>query len=249
MDEIVWVVNPRNDTLENLATYLSHYAVEYFQNTSIECELRLPQEIPHYPLSSETRHNLFLTFEEALNNVLKHSAATKVKVEMTISALEFELKITDNGKGFEVPDLRRRISEPGARWPRRQRIEKHAPAADGHRRRMPDRQPARRRHHGHHAHSVEPETAARTMKKIITVSIVDDEADLREHIAGYLAATGNIRCKSAYASAEEALEHLPQDKPDVILMDINLGDMDGIECVRRLTASHARGASADAHSF
>jgi len=73
------------------------------------------------------------------------------------------------------------------------------------------------------------------MKKIISVSIVDDEADLREHIAGYLAATGNIRCKSAYASAEEALRHLPQDKPDVILMDINLGDMDGIECVRRLT--------------
>jgi DNA-binding NarL/FixJ family response regulator len=74
------------------------------------------------------------------------------------------------------------------------------------------------------------------MKKIITVSIVDDEADLREHIAGYLAAAGNIRCKSAYASAEEALQHLPQDKPDVVLMDINLGEMDGIECVRRLTA-------------
>ena len=74
------------------------------------------------------------------------------------------------------------------------------------------------------------------MKKIITVSIVDDEADLREHIAGYLAAAGNIRCKSAYASASEALAHLPQDKPDVILMDINLGDMDGIECVHRLTA-------------
>ena len=74
------------------------------------------------------------------------------------------------------------------------------------------------------------------MKKIITVSIVDDEADLRQHIAGYLAAAGNIRCKSAYATAREALEHLPQDKPDVILMDINLGEMDGIECVRRLTA-------------
>ncbi len=73
------------------------------------------------------------------------------------------------------------------------------------------------------------------MKKIITVSIVDDEADLREHIAGYLAAAGNIRCVSAYASAEEALRHLPADKPDVILMDINLGEMDGIECVRRLT--------------
>ncbi len=74
------------------------------------------------------------------------------------------------------------------------------------------------------------------MKKITTVSIVDDEADLRQHIAGYLSAAGEIRCKSAYASAEEALEHLPQDKPDVILMDINLGGMDGIECVRQLKA-------------
>lgn len=74
------------------------------------------------------------------------------------------------------------------------------------------------------------------MKKHITVSIVDDEADLREHIAGYLTATGNIRCKSAYATGEEALKQLPQDNPDVILMDINLGDLDGIECVRRLIA-------------
>ncbi|MGC9942614.1 MAG: response regulator transcription factor [Verrucomicrobiota bacterium] len=75
------------------------------------------------------------------------------------------------------------------------------------------------------------------MKKTITVSIVDDEPDLREHIGGYLATTGHIRCKSSYASAEEALQHLPLDKPDVVLMDINLGGMDGIECVRRLTAA------------
>jgi len=73
------------------------------------------------------------------------------------------------------------------------------------------------------------------MKKIITVSIVDDEADLRQHIAGYLAAAGNIRCISSYATAAEALEHLPKDKPDVVLMDINLGGMDGVECVRQLT--------------
>lgn len=74
------------------------------------------------------------------------------------------------------------------------------------------------------------------MKKVITVSIVDDDADLREQIAGYLDGTGNIRCQSAYAGGEEALKHLPEDNPDVILMDINLGDLDGIECVRRLMA-------------
>ena len=103
MDEIVWVVNPHNDTLENLVAYLSHYAVEYFQNTSIECEIRLPQEIPHCPLSSEERHNLFLAFEEALNNVLKHSAASSVRVEMTFNLLDLEITVTDNGRGFAPP--------------------------------------------------------------------------------------------------------------------------------------------------
>jgi ligand-binding sensor domain-containing protein/signal transduction histidine kinase len=105
MDEIVWVVNPRNDTLENLVAYLSHYAVEYFQNTSVECEVRVSPDVPHYPLSSEIRHNLFLTFEEALNNVLKHSGAAGAKVEMIVHGLEFELKITDNGRGFAVSAL------------------------------------------------------------------------------------------------------------------------------------------------
>jgi signal transduction histidine kinase len=105
MDEIVWVVNPHNDTLENLVAYLSHYAVEYFQNTSVECELNLSPQIPHHPLSSEVRHNLFLTFEEILNNVLKHSAATRVQVEMNTPAREFTVKISDNGHGFAVPDL------------------------------------------------------------------------------------------------------------------------------------------------
>jgi len=72
------------------------------------------------------------------------------------------------------------------------------------------------------------------MSKIITVSIVDDEADLREHIGGYLQAAGGFSCLSTYPNAREALEHLPKERPDVILMDINLGGMDGIECVRRL---------------
>ena len=72
------------------------------------------------------------------------------------------------------------------------------------------------------------------MTQSITVSIVDDQADLRESIIGYLKAAGGFRCVSAYASAREAIAQLPKDSPDVVLMDINLGGMDGIECVRRL---------------
>jgi ligand-binding sensor domain-containing protein/signal transduction histidine kinase len=101
MDEIVWVVNPRNDNVEHLTAYLSHHAVEYFQNTSIECEMKLPRALPERHLSSEARHNLFLAFEEALNNVLKHSGASHVKIEMEINGPVFEIVVSDNGRGFE----------------------------------------------------------------------------------------------------------------------------------------------------
>jgi len=151
MDEIVWVVNPHNDTLENLTAYLGHYAVEYFQNTSIECELRLPREITHYPLSSEARHNLFLAFEEVLNNVLKHSAATNVKVEMTISALDFELKIYRQWPGLSSA---RAAGDggPNAWRPERQWVEKYAPAAGRPRRGMSCLKQVRRGYHRQNAH-------------------------------------------------------------------------------------------------
>jgi len=74
------------------------------------------------------------------------------------------------------------------------------------------------------------------MNKPVTVAIVDDSADLREHIAGYLDSAGGFRCINSYSSAEEALAGLPNAPADVVLMDINLGadSLDGIECVRRL---------------
>ncbi|PWU21558.1 MAG: DNA-binding response regulator [Verrucomicrobia bacterium] len=72
------------------------------------------------------------------------------------------------------------------------------------------------------------------MNKAIKVSIVDDENDLRESIAAFVDAARGFRCISSYSSAEEALAHLPHDHPDVVLMDINLTGMSGIECVRQL---------------
>jgi signal transduction histidine kinase len=101
--------------LEHLTAYLSHYADEYFQNTSIECELRLPQTVSHLPVSSEIRHNLFLAFEETLNNVLKHSGATKVKVEMLMKLPKFGIVVTDNGCGFEAANRPIAVAGPGNR--------------------------------------------------------------------------------------------------------------------------------------
>ena len=67
-----------------------------------------------------------------------------------------------------------------------------------------------------------------------TVSIVEDDAKLRANIAEYLQGTRKFRCVSGHPSAEDAIANLPGESPQIVLMDINLGAISGIECVRRL---------------
>jgi DNA-binding NarL/FixJ family response regulator len=68
----------------------------------------------------------------------------------------------------------------------------------------------------------------------ITVSIVEDNDKLRGTLARVLNRAEGFRCLSHYPNAEDALKALPQDRPDVVLMDINLPGMNGVECVRQL---------------
>jgi len=102
LDEMVWAVNPRNDTLEQLASYLCHYAREYFHDTAVDCELRVQSELPSWNLSAEFRHNVFLAFEESLSNVLKHARATRVGVHIQVEQETLHIDINDNGIGFAL---------------------------------------------------------------------------------------------------------------------------------------------------
>jgi RNA polymerase sigma factor (sigma-70 family) len=68
----------------------------------------------------------------------------------------------------------------------------------------------------------------------ISVSIVEDNDKLRATLARVINRADGFRCVSHYASAEDALKDLPQVRPDVVLMDINLPGMNGVECVRQL---------------
>jgi ligand-binding sensor domain-containing protein/signal transduction histidine kinase len=102
VDEIVWAVSPRNDSLESLAHYICRHAEEFFEFTPIELELKLPDEFPQRKLSADIRHNLFCAVKEALTNVLKHSQATRVQIEFAVREGAFEVTVTDNGQGFAV---------------------------------------------------------------------------------------------------------------------------------------------------
>jgi DNA-binding NarL/FixJ family response regulator len=68
----------------------------------------------------------------------------------------------------------------------------------------------------------------------VTVSIVEDNDQLRGTLARVIGGAEGFRCLSQYANAEAALESLPRDRPDVVLMDINLPGMNGVECIRKL---------------
>src|SRR5258708_3025173 len=70
--------------------------------------------------------------------------------------------------------------------------------------------------------------------KMIKVSIVEDSRGTRESLTELLGRAAHLRCVGAHANGEEALRKIPEEIPDVVLMDINLPGMNGIECVSRL---------------
>jgi signal transduction histidine kinase/ligand-binding sensor domain-containing protein len=102
MDEIVWAVDPKHDTLDSLASYLSRLAQDLMAASGIRCRLDFPLNLPAWPLVSEVRHNLFLAFKEVLHNIAKHSGASQVRIALEIQDKAFSLTLEDNGCGFDM---------------------------------------------------------------------------------------------------------------------------------------------------
>jgi DNA-binding NarL/FixJ family response regulator len=71
-------------------------------------------------------------------------------------------------------------------------------------------------------------------KKMITIAIIEDQREMRESLAECLGNAPGLRCVGAHATGEDGLRQIPKEKPDVVLMDINLPGMNGIQCVARL---------------
>ena len=127
MDAIVWAVNPRNDSLDHFANYVSQFAEEFFRPTSIRCRLDIPADLPEHPLTTEARHHLFLAVKEALNNVVRHSGAGEVWLRLGMDKGELKITVADNGHGMAAAvtsggghdglgNIRQRIEDLGGRF-------------------------------------------------------------------------------------------------------------------------------------
>ncbi len=128
LDEIVWAVNPRHDSLESLVSYMiGEFAQSLLAEAGLRCRLDLPLDLPDWPLSAEVRHNLFLAFKEALNNAIRHAGASEVRIALELQADRFSLVISDDGSGFDtlaptatrsadgLANMRRRLVHIGGR--------------------------------------------------------------------------------------------------------------------------------------
>jgi len=105
MNEIVWALNEKNDSLEAIISYTRSFAAEYLSNNEIECRVNLPDDIPHYIIKGETRRNIFLSVKECLHNIVKHAEATETNIHIS-TADQLVIRIHDNGKGINWEKMR-----------------------------------------------------------------------------------------------------------------------------------------------
>jgi len=102
MNEIIWALNPTNDTVPHLVSYLRRLANEFSDTNGISIDFYTLGEMPDIMLSAVFRRNLFLIFKESLRNIIKHAEAKKVevRVEYDSSASTIRMSIKDDGNGF-----------------------------------------------------------------------------------------------------------------------------------------------------
>jgi len=108
MDDIVWAVNPQNDHFNDLAVRMREFAIPLLEAKNIQFDINVPEDLLSTRIRMEVRKNIFMIFKECINNILKHSECSAMKVLVHKVNTQLEIIISDNGKGFDVHALHSR---------------------------------------------------------------------------------------------------------------------------------------------
>jgi signal transduction histidine kinase len=108
---------------------MAKFAQDFLNAAQVRCRLDFPVNLPDWPLSTDTRHNLFLAFKEVLNNAVKHSSASEVRLSLKVEPDSFVISIGDNGRGMAalpasegavcrngISNLQHRLAQIGGRY-------------------------------------------------------------------------------------------------------------------------------------
>lgn len=126
LSEIIWAMNPKNDSLDNFAAYVRRYASTYLEPTATKVNFHFPDFVPDFPMSAELRRNLFLTIKEALHNIVKHANAQNVLITLQNDKKLLVISLKDDGEGFSeelqkgtgngLINMRRRMEDCGGEF-------------------------------------------------------------------------------------------------------------------------------------
>ncbi|HWH71008.1 MAG TPA: ATP-binding protein, partial [Candidatus Sulfotelmatobacter sp.] len=106
MDEILWAVNPRRDTLNDFSSYVCSYAEEFLKPTAIQCRFDVDAEMSAVVLDLPIRRALLMVIKEALNNAVKYSGATELLLQIKCRDERLAVVVQDNGRGFDPQTAR-----------------------------------------------------------------------------------------------------------------------------------------------
>ncbi len=102
LDEIVWSLNPKYDSLVSLSRYFCEYAQQFLQLAPVRCRLEVAEDLPECGLTSEQRHHLLMAFKEVLTNVVKHAKATEVRIGLAVLNDSLTVIVADDGRGLPL---------------------------------------------------------------------------------------------------------------------------------------------------
>lgn len=102
LEEVLWVVNSKRDTLRDFSSYVCKYAQSFLGPTPIRCRLDVQPDMPATEFDLPVRRGLFLAVKEALNNAAKHSDATELFLRIHRTGDRLVVEVEDNGHGFDV---------------------------------------------------------------------------------------------------------------------------------------------------
>lgn len=102
MRDLIWVLNPENNTLSNLLAHLREYASDYLEDFTNDVKLVFPDNPENTPISNESHREIVMTVKECLNNIVKHSHATSVEFYVSIDNTHLNILIKDNGTGISA---------------------------------------------------------------------------------------------------------------------------------------------------
>ena len=100
MDEILWAVNPRRDTMRDFTAYVCTYAEAFLESAQIHCLFVVDPEMSMGALNLPFRRSLLMAIKEALNNAVKHSGASEVRIQIQLQGQRLVVSVQDNGLGF-----------------------------------------------------------------------------------------------------------------------------------------------------